>query len=174
MDGWLRFSPGAPVSEEILNHPDWYPDWRHEAVHQLQDKNASLEAQFQIGTWPRYDYDLDAGTLTFSEDGVVKVIAEIQIAGSTSAKARNWLWSWANSHWPPECITDSQQAKAFGEEHGISDLTQEYVDDKEINYLGWELTAVTVRITGALGAYRPPRDEGGGLYLVIRTIAWAS
>jgi hypothetical protein len=174
MVGWLRFfRRGRRLSKGALNHPDWYPEWRHEAVHQLQDKNATLSEQFNLGSWPRYDYDVDAGTLTFSEGGVVRVIAEIQIAGTTSTKARNWLWAWANSHWPAECVTASQQVKAFGEEHGICELTHEYVDDNEINHLGWELTAVTARVTGALGAYRPP-DENGALFLVYKTIAWAS
>jgi hypothetical protein len=171
---WLRFfRRGATVSKDVLKHPDWYPEWRHEAVHQLRDKNADLEAQFQLGTWPRYDYDVDAGTLTFSEHGVVRLVAEIQIAGTTSTKARNWLWAWANSHWPAERVTSSQLVKAFGEEHGICELTHEYANDDEINHLGWELTSVMVRITGALGAYRPP-GETGALFLVIKTIAWAS
>jgi hypothetical protein len=156
-----------------MRHPDWYSDWRHEAVHQLQDKNAELEAQFRLGTWPRYDYDVDARTLTFSEDGVVKVVAEIQVVGTTSIKARNWLWGWANSLWPIECVTDSRQVRSFGEEHEICELTHKYVDGEEINHLGWELTAVTVRVTGALGAYRPP-DEDGALFLIVKTIAWAS
>jgi hypothetical protein len=134
----------------------------------------NLEAEFRLGKWPRYDYDVDAATLTFSEEGVVKVVAEIQIAGSTSAKARNWLWGWANSHWPRECVEDSLQVKAFGEEHGICDLTHEYVDDEAFNSLGWELTAVMVRVTGALGAYRPPSEDGSGLFLIFKTIAWAS
>ena len=179
MVGGVRFfRRKAAVPEQALGHalryPDWYPDWRHEAVHQLQDKNASLDAKFRIGSWPRYDYDVDAGTLTFSENGAVKVIAEIQIAGTTSAKASNWLWAWANSNWPSECSADSQQVKGFGEEHGICELTHQSVDSDQINHLGWELTAVMAPVTGALGAYRPPRDEGGGLYLVYKTIAWAS
>lgn len=50
-----------------MKHPDWYPDWRHDAVHQLQDKNARLKAEFWLEDWPRYDYDVDAGTLIFSD-----------------------------------------------------------------------------------------------------------
>ena len=157
-----------------MKHPDWYPDWRHDAVHQLQEKNERVKDEFRTGDWPRFDYDIDAGTLTFSEAGVAKVIAEIQIVGTTSFKAGNWLWAWANSHWPSERVTDSERLRAFGAEHGICDLTHDYVEDDELNAFGWELTAVTARITGALGAYRPPRDEGGGLYLVYRNIQWAS
>jgi hypothetical protein len=156
-----------------MDHPDWYPDWRHEAVHELQEKNARLKAQFRLGDWPRYDYDVDAGTLIFSEDGAAKVIAEIQIVGTTSETAGDWLWAWANSHWPAERVADSERVRAFGEEHGICELTHEGIEDENLNALGWELTAVMARVTEALGAYRPPGDDGA-LFLTYRTIAWAS
>ena len=158
-----------------VEEPDWYPDWRHEAVHELQDKNARLSNEYGLSGWERFDYDLQAGTMIFSDRGVPKVIVEIQIAGSTSKKAGNWLWAWGNSHWPEGCVNDSRLVKAFGEKHGICELTHDYVDiDDDLNGVGWALTAAMARITGALGAYRPPRDEGGGLYLVYRSASWAS
>jgi hypothetical protein len=157
-----------------MEHPDWYPGWRHDAVHRLQEKNKRLEREFRLGGWPRFDYDVNAGTLIFSERGVAKVIAEIQIVGTTSSKAGNWLWAWANSHWPRECIADAERVRAFGEEHGICELSRDYVEDDDLNGLGWELTAVTARVTDAIGAYRPPRDEGGAIYFTLRNIAWAA
>jgi hypothetical protein len=154
-----------------LKHPDLYLPWRHDAVHQLQDKNARLESEFRIGKWARYDYDVDAGTLIFSDQGVAKVIAEIQIVGTTSAKAGNWLWAWANDHWPVERTLDAERGRAFGEEHGICELTHAYVEDDNLNNLGWELTAVMARVTDALGAYRPP-DDNGALFLSYKSVAW--
>ena len=54
-----------------------------------------------------------------------------------------------------------------GRSRFIADLTEAYVrDDGDLNALGWGLTAVAARVCGALGAYRPPRDEGGGLFLI--------
>jgi hypothetical protein len=155
-----------------MEAPDWYPEWRHEAVHQLQSKIGELKREYRLGDWPRYDYDLTAGTLTFSEDGVVRVIARIQVVGTTSFKAGNWLWAWANAYWPAQLTTDSELVRTFGTEHAICQLTHDYVEDDDLNGLGWELTAVMVRLTNALGAYRP-RHEGGGLYLTYKSIAWA-
>ncbi|WP_348645166.1 DUF6882 domain-containing protein [Mesorhizobium sp. WSM4315] len=66
--------------------PDWYPAWRDEAFEQLTAKNAILEKEFRLGRWPRYDYDLTTGRLLFSDNGAVKVVAEIQIAGSTAPR----------------------------------------------------------------------------------------
>jgi len=156
-----------------MGEPDWYRGWRHDAVHQLQEKNRRLEAEFRIGAWPRYDYDLDAGTLIFSESGVAKVVAEIQVVGTTSAKAGNWLWAWGNAHWPADRIADAEQVRAFGETHGIGELVSNYVTDEDLNALGWELTAVAIRVTDALGAYRPPSDTGA-LFLLYRTVTWAN
>jgi hypothetical protein len=157
-----------------MKDPDWYASWRHDAFHELKEKNEQLESEFRLGAWPRFDYDITAGTLTFSEHGVAKVVAQIQIAGSTSFKAGNWLWSWGNSHWPKERSADAERVRAFGKERGISELAEAQVRDGDLNALGWELTAVMVRVTGAVGAYRPPRDEGGGLYLTCKSVAWAS
>lgn len=157
-----------------MDCPDWYHGWRHEAIHQLQAKNERLKAEFRLDDWPRFDYDVDAGHLIFSENNVPKVIAEIQIAGTTSFKAGDWLWAWANAHWSPESASDSQLVRSFGEEHGICELTHENVEDDDLNTLGWALTSVTARICNAIGAYRPPRDEGGGLYLIYKSMKWAN
>ena len=156
--------------------PDWYSAWCEEAFEQLNAKNDRLTKEFRLGTWPRYDYDLKAGKLLFSEEGVVKVVSEIQIAGTTSVKAHNWLWAWANSNLPGELLRDAQRVRSFGEENGIDDLAQAYVldVDNDLEALGWELTGTMVRICNALGGYRSPRGEGGGLYLIIKTISWAN
>ncbi|KXU29179.1 hypothetical protein A0J57_16725 [Sphingobium sp. 22B] len=155
-----------------MEDPDWYSAWRHEAVHQLQDKNALLKERFRLGDWPRFDYELSQRQLVFSENGQSRVVADIQVVGSTSAKAGNWLWAWANEHWPLDCIEDAERACRFGEEHGIGELISGYVEDQDLNSLGWELTAITARICDAVGAYRPPRDEGGGLFLLYRDVRW--
>ncbi|MBZ9819805.1 DUF6882 domain-containing protein [Mesorhizobium sp. CA4] len=156
--------------------PDWYPAWRDEAFEQLTAKNARLAKDFRLGSWSRYDYDLTAGKLVFSDQSGVKVVSEIQTADSTSGKAGNWLWAWANSNLPGDLLSDAKLVRSFGEEKGVDDLAQAYVDDTggDLEALGWELTAAMVRVCNALGAYRSPRGEGGALYLVFKTIRWAN
>ncbi|MGJ4855527.1 DUF6882 domain-containing protein [Labrys sp. La1] len=154
-----------------MTQPDWYPDWLHEAVHELQAKNDRLEAEFTIGHWESWFYDLEQGTIIFSQGGEPKFIAQIQVIGSTSNKAKNWLWAWGNSSIPEAMTVDARQAQAFGEEHGIEDLTHSYVNDDDFEALGWELTAVAARLADALGAYRPS-DEKGAIYLLYNDIRW--
>ncbi|MER9167315.1 hypothetical protein NKI12_08000 [Mesorhizobium australicum] len=156
--------------------PDWYPAWRDDAFKQLVAKNAQLEKDFRLGHWPRYDYDLTAGKLLFSEQGIVKVVTEVQVAGSTSAKAGYWLWAWANSNMPGELLEDAKRVRSFGEDNGIDELAHPYVTDAgdDLEALGWELAGTMVRVCEALGAYRSPRGAGGGLYLILKSIKWAS
>ena len=44
------------------------------AVEYLRRQQDRLKSDFQLGSWPRYDYDQDSGTLTFSSDGRVSVL----------------------------------------------------------------------------------------------------
>jgi hypothetical protein len=154
-----------------MNAPDWYPAWRHDAIHELMAKQERARETYRVGDWSRFDYDADVGTLIFSEDGVAKVIADIQIVGTTAE--RDWLWSWANPHWSGCCVDEMHNVRDFGAKHGIEELISEYLEDDDLNNLGWEMTAVAARILGAAGAYRPP-DETGCIFLVCQSFRFVS
>ncbi|WP_245462840.1 DUF6882 domain-containing protein [Mesorhizobium sp. M7D.F.Ca.US.005.01.1.1] len=141
----------------------------------MKVKNDRLEKDFQVGHWSRYDYDIGSRRLLFAKDGNVKVTAEVQIAGSTSAKSQSWLWAWANSNWPDDVMIDAKLVRSFGETNSIDELAQSYVRDADddLEVLGWELSAVAVRICDALGAYRSPSAEGDARYYIIKGISWA-
>jgi hypothetical protein len=170
------------AAEARMEHPDWYPAWRREAFRELVEKNKYLGTEFKLGHWARYDYDLVSGTVRFSQDGIVRVMAEVDIAGTTSSAGDDWLWSWANPHFPRERTTEAERVRAFGLEQSIAELTQESVKGAgprrpgtDLDGLGWELTAVMVRVTDVLGAYCPPsRNDAGRLYLTCKSIAWVS
>jgi hypothetical protein len=152
--------------------PAWYREWRTEAFDELLAKQDRLEADFQLGGWSRYDYDLDAETLTFSDGAAPRVVAEIQAAGTTAE--RDWLWAWANASLPAPATEAVRQVKAFGQEHGVKELTSSSVSAKAPNELGWALTAVAARLTDADGVYRAPSRSGGALFLLIRSIRFVS
>jgi len=54
-----------------------FSKFRHDSVHALMRLNDTCDRTFKVLTWPRWDYDLDAGTLTFSQDGIASVVASI-------------------------------------------------------------------------------------------------
>jgi hypothetical protein len=150
--------------------PDWYAAWQDQAFEELLEKNHHLETEFKVGHWTRYDYNLLSNTLTFSEQGVPKVVAEIQVAGTTGAD--DWLWAWANESLPAESAADAARVRAFGQKHGIEVLLDEQTTSGAIEAVGWKLAAVMVRVTSALGAYRAPSRNGGLLFLTLKRIAW--
>jgi hypothetical protein len=157
-----------------MEHPEWYPAWRDEAFDQLQAKNSALNSQLRLREWDRYDYDLDTGTVRFSQNGAAAVVADVQIAGTTSVAAGDWLWAWANPDWPRGLTHTSELVREFGDKHGVCDLLHGCVEpgERDLGSLGWQLTAAAARICNVAG-YRPPRDEGGGLYLLMSNVSWA-
>lgn len=156
-----------------MAEPDWYADWREEALDDLVTKQDRNLETYGMGKWERFDYDLDALTLTFSEAGVAKLVADIQVVGTTSPE--EWLWGWANDYLPEPSRRDVELVKAFGEDNGVEELTWELLgaDAEDLNALGWSLTAVAARICDAEGAYRAPRD-GGALFMICRNFRYVS
>jgi hypothetical protein len=147
--------------------PDEYCDWRDAALKDLKAKQDGLLASHQLGSWPRFDYDLKQGTLTFSDDHGPRLVAEIQVVGSTSAQ--DWRWAWANDHLPSEVRSDVERVRIFGADNGIEDFTDPAVRDEDLDALGWEFTAAAARLLEAPGAYRAPSGSGA-LWVVMRDI----
>ena len=150
-----------------MKAPEWYAAWREEAFRDLKAKQDQLSEVYQLGTWPRYDYDLQAATLTFSNGGDRKVVADMQAVGTTGT--HDWLWSWGNSHLPITASEALTQVRAFGAENKIEELTSASVKNRDLEALGWSLTAVSVRVLGGVGAYRAP-SKAGSLFLILRSL----
>ncbi len=146
-----------------------YKTYCHQAYDSLVQLNELLKQNFRLGTWQRWDYDLEAATLTFSNDEVPRVIATIQAAGTTSNKSGTWMWGWANRTLP-SCVTSQLfLIKQFGERENISQLTRDkFAADEDLD---WQLAAVATRILGAKGAYRCP-SENGLLFLIVMDICF--
>ena len=149
--------------------PEQFSVYRHEAVHELMRLNELCEEEFRISSWPRWDYDFGRGTLTFSQDGVPKVRAAIQVIGTTSISGKTWMWGWANESLPQNVTKEVAKVRAFGAAENIAEFKEEELPDDE--YLGWGLTAVAARILGVKGAYRCP-GENGFVYVVYLSIGF--
>lgn len=126
---------------------------------------------YQISTWERWDYNLDSATLTFSQRGMPRVVASIQVVGTTSSDTNTWMWSWANRHLPDHVSVDVEKVREFGEVNEIGELTDSVLEDDE--YLGWAMTAVAARVLNAKGGYRCP-SEKGFVYVVFTELAFAA
>ena len=150
--------------------PSEFEKYKHEAAHESLRLNELCNRQFRISEWPRWDYELDDGTLTFSQEGTPRVIADILVAGSTSKSGGTWLWSWANESLPALVTEPMNRVREFGEREGIEALAREMHPDDE--YLGWAMTAIAVRIMNAKGSYRCP-TENGFVYVIYMELSHA-
>lgn len=144
----------------------------------VDDSNEYLRAQierckteFQIGAYPRYDWDQEKGQLVWSDSGVPKVIASVQFVGSISTKSNTWLWAWANPTILAAVKRDTLKVKSFGERKRIERLTSQKWTADEID--GWEMTALAARLLEARGAYRSP-DSDGFTFMIFTNIRWAN
>lgn len=146
-----------------------YKLYCRQAYESLLQLNEQLKQDFKLEIWKRWDYDLEASTLTFSNDDIPRVIATIQAAGTTSSKSGTWMWGWANGTLP-SCVTDQLfRIKQFGEGENISQLAKDkFPADEE---LAWQLAAVATRILGGKGVYRCPSGNGL-LFLVVMDICF--
>lgn len=148
-----------------------FDEFRHAAVHQLMQLNKRCDKEFQIPSWSRWNYSLESETLTFSQDDVPKVIASIQVVGSTSKSGRTWLWGWANKNVPSNVVAGVSKVREFGEAESLIQLTQPSAPDD--GYIGWEMTAIAAKLLDAKGAYRCPW-ENGCLYMVYTSLRFVA
>jgi hypothetical protein len=139
----------------------------HEYTTARQDH---LRAEYALDRWPRWDWDQGTRQLVFSEEGLPRVIADIQFVGSVSTETGTWLWSWANPHVEPPLAQDILEVRRFGEAHGIPQLTTAKWQADDID--GWEMTSIAAYILQAAGVYRTPR-ENGFTYMIMRQLRWA-
>lgn len=140
-----------------MTYPE-YETFSREATDYLKARIEHAKAQFGIGSFPRYEYDLFRGEIWWSDVGAPKVRGRVTIVGTTSTKSNTWLWSWANPHFSDVILGDIDKVRALGEAEAITKLTEEKWEADEVD--GWEMTAIAARLLEAQGAYRSPGKNG--------------
>jgi hypothetical protein len=138
--------------------PDQFQNYLHTANHESMARNDRCASEFGIGSYERWDYDLREGTLTFSNAAVPRLIAEIQVVGTTANSVGTWLWSWANRTIPLGLTRAALEVRAFGRAEKLALLTKSTSPADE--YFGWEMTAIAAKRAAAIGSYRCPDDKG--------------
>lgn len=127
---------------------------------------------YHLERFAHYDYDQRRGTLIFSDStGVPRLVARIQMVGDVSNRTRTWLWAWGNPTIESPLADAARFVRAYGEEHRLPHLRDSLWRANEND--GWQMTAVTAKLTHARGAYRSPSDSGA-LFMVLTDIKWAS
>lgn len=127
---------------------------------------------YHLEKFAHYDYDQRRGTLIFSDSAQVpRLVARIQMVGDVSHRTSTWLWAWGNPTIESPLADAARFVRAYGEEHKLPHLRDSTWRATEND--GWQMTAVTAKLTHARGAYRSPSDSGA-LFMVLTEINWAS
>ena len=135
-----------------------------EAVQYLARAQERLRREFSLGDWKRYDVDQEKGTIEFSSDGRVGVVADVHIVGSTSTSTGTWLWSWANPSILPTVKRRMEDVREYGRVQNIERLAKATWSGGEQD--GWEMTAAAAYILKAAGGYRSPGKQGAVFMLL--------
>lgn len=141
-----------PMSEKEFQELRQNSNW---SMRMQIDRN---QKEFQLDTFPRFDWDPWRGELVFSTDGVPKVVAAVQVVGSLSTRFKTWLWAWANSALLPSVRQSVIRVRQFGEERTLLTLIQPKWAAKEAD--AWQMTAIAHKLTDARGAFKCPSEDG--------------
>ena len=158
----------SPLLQQARN-TDSYEKFLEAAMANFVPNATRLNEEYKLGS---YWWHLDQGTgkLTFSKDGVTKVVADAQIVGSYSTYSHTWMWSWANKSVDEGMKKDIWRVKEYGERNHYKELTIAKWECSE-DYAS-TMTAATGYLLKAKGAYRGPIEDGY-VYMLITDIRWA-
>ena len=124
------------------------------SLEELRVKQSAHAGVWHLGGAERWDLDQEVGDLVFTfADGVV-AHCPAQIIGSHNSQKGTWMWAWANPCVVDALATDSRRVRAYGEEHGIEELTVVKLACDEAK--AWAYTAFACALCAAQGAYRGP------------------
>jgi hypothetical protein len=134
-------------------------------VDHTQYVASSFDKQLQLAhlvgevSW---QLSLDSGLLSVGN----RYCWRIELLGTLSESDGTWLWAWANdaSNIPAHLLVASLAFKAYGEQHGIPELTTPQLPLDQID--GHTLALFASGICEANAYYRCPYEDGA-LFLLI-------
>lgn len=158
--------PGATTgASSAKGAPPRYParmtDAQIDAVFARAKAELEAKTGVHVGSWhmdgARWDADLEAGTITFTNQRNWKIRAPMQVIGTRSLADGTFLWGWDHPSVPAPLAAHARLVKAFGEGQRLNMLTTRKIVASEAE--AWELTALATHLAAANGAYRGPSGK---------------
>lgn len=125
-------------------------------VRSMADLQAKIEAcvqMFGLGGGERWDMDLDAGFIKFTQPDLIAT-APVQVVGTFNADNNTWLWGWDHPSVQPSLAEAAKQCRDFGMRYNLGAFTQRKINCTHED--AWQFTAVASYLSGATGGYRGP------------------
>lgn len=143
-----------------------------EAYRYLNEQQENCKATYKLLEYQNWYYDQPTGKLTFSDDGITKLIIDYEEVGSVSQKTNTWLWSWGNPHVDDKVKTEITKVRSYGVKCDLPKLVTAKWNADESD--GWEMTAIAAFLLKAKGAYRVPHKENDLFsFVIFKEINWA-
>lgn len=123
-----------------------------EARHHLEIQTRMLDQMLRLSQ-SSWAVDIDAGTITFTS-GDRQAVAPVQIVGTLNDADSTWMWGWDHPSVPADLAEHARAVRAYGERHGIAQLTTRIVPVTQEE--AWDFAAVADLLGHAQCAYRGP------------------
>jgi hypothetical protein len=112
-----------------------------------------------------YDFDPTTATLSDSSGATFST----QILGIESNG--HWMWAWADSgHLQPATTVAAAAVKAFGEAHGLAELTTAKVELAHLRCGGYTLAAIASLAQGSQPFFRCVQPDGVAVFVLVTSV----
>jgi hypothetical protein len=149
-----------------------FEDLSKEAYKYLNEQQEKCYSEYKIDKYQNWFYDQITGELSFSDDGIKKIIIDFEKVGSFSEETNTFLWAWDNPHTDPKVKLEIIKVREYGIKRNFKKLiTPKWTADQ---YDGWEMTAIASYLLKTFGAYRVPSKEKLFSFMIFKNVRWAS
>jgi hypothetical protein len=136
------------------------------ACEEFNSSNNRLKEQWKLDQATRFDADLGPGVLNFHFSDGRTVIADLQVLGTWSRKAKSWEWAWNNPNIQDGAKVDGAKVREFGEKSGIDYFASAFVPAPTMDMAAY-LAALAAKVVGATGVLPLPPDGEAGVVAFV-------
>jgi hypothetical protein len=136
----------------------WAEAWRD-----LQYRQGQLAKRGKLAH-ASWTVDQSAGLIQFERANGELATAPVQIIGSWNPAIEIFTWGWDHPSVRTRLRAFAERTRWFGEAHALPELTESRQRATELE--AWRLTAIALKVNGAMGAYRGP-TEGPVIFMNI-------
>lgn len=119
----------------------------HHATHELQAMQQASQQRWRWDAMARWDFDPKARTITFSDDALPTVIADVRLIGSYATTSETFQWAWATYEDGAPQAREVARLRTFGEVRGLAKLTTPHWKCSEAE--AWEMASLAGYVLGA-------------------------
>jgi hypothetical protein len=127
------------------------------ACDEFNSSNNRLREEWDLDQATRFDADLGSGMMNFHFADGRTVIADLQVLGTWSRKAKSWEWAWNNPNIQDSAKVDGAKVRDFGEKSGIDYFASGFVPAPTMDMAAY-LAALAAKVVGATGVLPLPPD----------------